>query len=549
MIYSEGQRIIIDHHRATIRFCGAIENKVGAWIGVEWDGDGRGKNDGSVEGVRYFTCAAGKGSFIRVDVGNAPIQTGVSFLFALYERYKPSSLSELSEQGSTESQIDDEELYVYSVRNRKMAVDFVGKEKVEKKQGQLEILTKASMVSSLVSTIDEGNKISERCPNLMELDLSQNLLHRWSDLVRLANQLPKLEWLKLSENLLEHVPESDSSMEAAFAGLKVLILNKTHLHWADILKLERSVPLLEEIHVCDNHIDSIRIPPLLDGQSLQRFQNLRILDLENNMIQDWDDVWSFSSLPRLERLLLSNNRLSSIAYKNPESPHDRAPFANLITISLEGNPLTQWSTIDELSLFPSLTELRLQQTPLTDHAGPSSSRISLIGRLRKLIRLNGGTVRSKERSDSEKLFLQRYLRDQPEMLSIVRAETIESREIVVRRLWDLARMHPDSVPSESDGSQSAAAKQSSGTNFINLTFRSMAPGSATKEPVTKRIPLSITIDKLKILFYRLFGLDVTRQRLYFTPEDMPVPQSLTDDFRDLDYYGVTEGCVIIMEEA
>lgn len=39
------------------------------WIGVIWDCDGRGKNDGSLEDVtgihRYFTCRENGGSFVQ----------------------------------------------------------------------------------------------------------------------------------------------------------------------------------------------------------------------------------------------------------------------------------------------------------------------------------------------------------------------------------------------------------------------------------------------------------------------------------------------------
>ena len=49
---------------ATVRFTGHTEFAIGMWIGLELDGfDGR--NDGSVQGIRYFSCEAGKGLFKR----------------------------------------------------------------------------------------------------------------------------------------------------------------------------------------------------------------------------------------------------------------------------------------------------------------------------------------------------------------------------------------------------------------------------------------------------------------------------------------------------
>lgn len=53
-----------DGRSATIRFLGETAFKAGEWVGVEFD-DAVGKNDGAVEGQRYFECKPGHGIFIR----------------------------------------------------------------------------------------------------------------------------------------------------------------------------------------------------------------------------------------------------------------------------------------------------------------------------------------------------------------------------------------------------------------------------------------------------------------------------------------------------
>ena len=50
--------------RGVVRFCGSTSFAPGKWIGIELD-EPAGKNDGTVQGVRYFTCALPHGVFIR----------------------------------------------------------------------------------------------------------------------------------------------------------------------------------------------------------------------------------------------------------------------------------------------------------------------------------------------------------------------------------------------------------------------------------------------------------------------------------------------------
>ncbi|CAM9977481.1 unnamed protein product [Pylaiella littoralis] len=64
-----------------VRFVGMTRFSQGLWVGVELDAcDGR--NDGEVQGTRYFACAPGHGVFVRTDSvaplkGDAPLQGGL----------------------------------------------------------------------------------------------------------------------------------------------------------------------------------------------------------------------------------------------------------------------------------------------------------------------------------------------------------------------------------------------------------------------------------------------------------------------------------------
>ncbi|CAM9175815.1 unnamed protein product [Discosporangium mesarthrocarpum] len=59
-----GSRVTVAGKKGEVKFLGTTEFAGGEWIGVELDG-AEGKNDGSVNGVRYFECRDGHGLFVK----------------------------------------------------------------------------------------------------------------------------------------------------------------------------------------------------------------------------------------------------------------------------------------------------------------------------------------------------------------------------------------------------------------------------------------------------------------------------------------------------
>jgi dynactin 1 len=60
-----GQTVRLSDGRiGTIRFLGRTNFSPGDWVGVELE-EQSGKNDGSVNGERYFDCGLGRGMFLR----------------------------------------------------------------------------------------------------------------------------------------------------------------------------------------------------------------------------------------------------------------------------------------------------------------------------------------------------------------------------------------------------------------------------------------------------------------------------------------------------
>ncbi|KAI0684674.1 dynactin [Cytidiella melzeri] len=59
-----GAAVEIPVGRGIVRFCGSTSFASGKWVGIELD-EANGKNDGTVNGEKYFTCKLGHGVFVR----------------------------------------------------------------------------------------------------------------------------------------------------------------------------------------------------------------------------------------------------------------------------------------------------------------------------------------------------------------------------------------------------------------------------------------------------------------------------------------------------
>lgn len=61
---SIGALVEISNGKGIVRFCGATSFASGKWVGIELF-EPKGKNDGSIQGVVYFSCKPLYGVFIR----------------------------------------------------------------------------------------------------------------------------------------------------------------------------------------------------------------------------------------------------------------------------------------------------------------------------------------------------------------------------------------------------------------------------------------------------------------------------------------------------
>jgi hypothetical protein len=232
----------------------------------------------------------------------------------------------------------------------------------------------------------------------------------------------------LYESLFEPASPSSSSsslqllrpsLSASFVRLEVLVLNSVPDAWSSAVTLARhgALPNLQELHLCKNNI--MNLSSALQQQQQQRmdskavnadstnttvpssaamsaelaalFPSLRTLELSFNALRDWAEVRLLERLPRLTKLLLNDNVLTSVEYDGDDSAlastpassasaasssssaaaasasstdsssfTANAPFGALVSLGLNSNDLVSFDSVTALSRFPALRELRAQ---------------------------------------------------------------------------------------------------------------------------------------------------------------------------------------------
>lgn len=133
--------------------------------------------------------------------------------------------------------------------------------------------------------------------------------------------------LHCSENYLEPV---NNCINCCFPTVKTLICGSMRLTWSEIVKLSEAFPNLEELRVPSNNISCLDTP--VDNN----FKQLKVMDLEDNNIEEWEEICKLSVIPTLEHLIIENVRLKSIRFRKCEN-QGLDIFENLRRLALSNN--------------------------------------------------------------------------------------------------------------------------------------------------------------------------------------------------------------------
>ncbi|KAG7882307.1 hypothetical protein KL937_000878 [Ogataea polymorpha] len=357
-----GDRVAVDGFLATVRFVGEIPN----WpnetaIGIEWDVPERGKNDGSINGTRYFSTLHGakSASFVKL----SKLQPRRSFMDAMVYRYA----SDESLANESASLIDHFDLTIGTKK-----VESYGFEKLSRLQADfrnLETVTLERLNVAVSSPIDSS------LHNLQVLDLGFNLLD-WPNLMQIVLQLPNLHTLKANGNRWTRFQSCEPCLSVHTLHLSACDLGNCEY----TPKLLSCFPRLQHLHVASNNLSHIEVC------------RLELLDLSDNSFALLTDA------PRAKRLNLSYNDLHIPSLTD-------SSLQIIEELDLCNTAVSEWSEIDNLAQLRSLTSLRILNTPLLDSIDYDSAMSQIFARIPSLVKLDGTVYTTKHRDNFELYFI------------------------------------------------------------------------------------------------------------------------------------------------
>lgn len=233
------------------------------------------------------------------------------------------------------------------------------------------------------------------------------------------------------------------------------------------------------------------------------------------------------------------------------------PFEKLEGLFLANNVVDGWDSVDALNDFPALAEVRLTGNPVTAEA---ATRHEIVARVGRLSQLNGSLIADQERKDAEIRYLRR-------VLGLVKSESAGNTGGALEETKNVAEARAPQTGSEavaaahprlqallgSYGELSTHVTRTAGTgkmgeDMLQLTLTCVAASAGERAPQVKKVPMTITVGKLKLLCEKLFKVKADSQRLFYKEPFMGMPELLEPDDYDISYLGVRDGARILVEE-
>ncbi|KAI9347411.1 translation initiation factor eIF3 subunit-domain-containing protein [Zopfochytrium polystomum] len=570
------------------------------WLGIEWDDPSRGKHSGGhpkdpTLPPLFKVTVENSGSFLKVTPTTASkrlieclnaeqlekktrsaksppatrkktstvdrVRFPRTFLAALRDKYEDalgedeSSVMEVGENGT---------VAIREVNFGTKTVDTVGWRKIARKLGKLETLREVSLAWMRVGWLnglfledgeeedpivcghdEDDGRIRATCPNIVDLNLGQNLLATWEEVANITRQLEHLETLRLNRNRFLGIGNR-TKLEDAFLNLRTLALNVTMLQWTDVTELACYFPQVNELHLGHNDISTLDI----SNSSLEPcFPFLRVLNLEANRISSWVTVQNAvaRSMPLLESLYINDNHIDEVNIPEPREP--LVLFTNLRQLNMSANKISGWKSVHAFNHVPRLRELRLKDNPVLASSGSTGLAATdlLIARIGQVTFINGSAVTARTRLDAELYYLNYVVRLHPDLASETPSDkSLKSVELDHPRFPALVKLH--GMP---EAPAAGVAKTALKDRLVELCIvlahsaewnhECPCPAITRRKQVKKRVPTAMTIRALRALATRLMGVSQQTVRLYLGHVADGRLEEADEEMRDIAFYDLETG--------
>ncbi|XP_018330866.1 tubulin-specific chaperone E [Agrilus planipennis] len=509
-----GDRIECAGQYGTIKYIGEVEGYPGTWYGIDWDDPERGKHNGIVRDKQYFTARYPRSaSFVRPE----KVNVGQSAVTAIQSRY--------GQKSDNNNAYDKQQLLSLQRTMNAPFLELVGFDKVSDIQSDFNKLKIVNIRLQCVNCPGEPNALEIMCPNIVELDISKNLLTKWTEVFEICSQLKKLSWLNVSENLLI-IPDNYTNFK--FESIKTLICGAMNLNWTDLQKLSVVFPELEELRAPKNQITSLNTSPS------HSFQKLQLLDIEDNKVGKWEEIIKLGVIKTLEQLILENTGIKEIKFPCKDGDNACNNFENLKKLTLTNNEISDWNSIGELNKLGNLQELRLLRNPVLEKENYATCFQIVIARIASLQYFNGTLIKPEERKGAEYDYLKKYAL---EWFS-VRDDDEKRKEFLANHNRYLELMEKYGSPEESELKQQP--KCISGSLIeLKLVYED--------QEKIKCLPPTIQVRKLTMLVQRLFNLSERPILVCISNSQPEIEIELDDDGKEIDFYSIQTGDQIIVK--
>ncbi|KAH0622500.1 hypothetical protein JD844_024867 [Phrynosoma platyrhinos] len=519
-----GKRILCNGDYGTVLFFGSVPPTTGIWLGVEWDNPQRGKHNGSHEGTQYFKSRhPSGGSFIRPN----KVNFGVDFLSAVREKY-----------GLNDDQQDAESRTETSIVIGRRTVETIGFDSIKEKQKQLNNLSDVSLDGCAVSLAGQEEEIRRTCPRILFFFKFEN----------------KMKF-----------PSTSLPASKGFCNLRVLALNQTGVTWTEVLLCAPGWPALEELYLASNDISlleryegnckycttasvlhlCILKCDIFSHRPIDVLLNLKWLDLSDNQLTDESQLHLIADLRRLETLILSNNGISSIHFPDAEFGCKTNLFPSLTHLGVNGNRITDWSVINELDKLQKLQSLDCRNNPLMDtDKNVETVKQLLIAKIGQLKFLNKSQIFPEERRGAELDYRKKYGIDWLKAGGNQDPNKNNPSE-------EFLAAHPrfqvlcEKYGAPEDGELKREQPFSLKNQLLTLTFK--CPNKPDQQPIEKKLPDSMTVQKVKGLLYRLLKIPGSELKLSYESSKMKGKEfELDNDLKPLQFYSIeNEDCILV----